>query len=266
MIYSFIYLKNPYIFLKIAFKSEIEIIMKNDEKIKIQGKQFPFYIEIFQKGWKYEKNYWYNKNIKLKLNEPLVLKENFKKIYSISNLKNQNVLDIGGLNGESSLYFVTEEKVNNVFVYEPVKENFILIHENLDNNSIKNKVIAYNIGVSNKNGFEILNSEFPPGSWGFGLPGDKYKIKINVESWDTILERHKKDNIYLAKVDCEGGERYLVEANKELIKTISNRVIETHSAEIEKNIIGLFESLGYKKELKEEVNKKERVNMWYFYL
>jgi len=98
------------------------------------------------------------------------------------------------------------------------------------------------------------------------MPGNKYSIKIPVESWDTILERHKKDNIYLAKVDCEGGERYLIEANKELIKTISNWVIETHSAEIEKNIIGLFESLGYKKELKEEVNKKERVNMWYFYL
>jgi FkbM family methyltransferase len=191
------------------------------------------------------------------MTEPLVLKENFDDSYNIPELENKNILDIGGLNGESSIYFINEKKAKKVFVYEPIEKNYEYLLENLKNNSIKN-VFPYNIGVSNKNGNEIINSEYPPGSWGFGLPGNKYSINIKVESWDTILEKHKKDNIYLAKVDCEGGERYLVEANKELIKTIPNWVIETHSLEIEKNIIELFEKLGYKK-----INTKVR-NTFHF--
>jgi len=266
VIFSFKYFNNPLVFVSIPFKKNIEIILKNKEKISIKRNHFPLYVELFQKGFYYEKGYYIKNNIKYKMSDQFILLEDFDKNYGIQNLQNKNVLDIGGLNGETALFFVTEKKVKTIFVYEPVKENFELVLKNIKINNFEKNILPYQKGVSNKNGFEIIQSDGKPGTGGFGMPGNKYSIKIPVESWDTILERHNKDNIYLAKVDCEGGERYLVEANKELIKTISNWVIETHSAEIEKNIIGLFESLGYKKELKEEVNKKERVNMWYFYL
>lgn len=240
---SFKYLKNPLVIFEIPFNKNIKIIHKNGDVFEIKRNFFPSYLEIFE-TFKYD-GYWYKNNFKLKITEPLILKENFDDSYNIPGLEGKNILDIGGLNGESSIYFINEKKTKKVFVYEPIEKNYEYLLENLKNNSIKN-VFPYNIGVSNKNGNEIINSEYPPGSWGFGLPGNKYSIKIKVESWDTILEKHKKDNIYLAKVDCEGGERYLVEANKELIKTIPNWVIETHSLEIEKNIIELFEKLGYK--------------------
>jgi FkbM family methyltransferase len=244
VINSFKHLKNPFVILEIPLKKTIKIIHKNGDVFEIKRNYFPSYVEIFEK-FKYD-GYWYKDNLKLKMSEPLVLRENFEDSYNVPGLKEKNILDIGGLNGESSIYFIKEKKVKKVFVYEPIEKNYEYLLENLKNNSVNN-VFSYNIGVSNKNGNEIINSEYPPGSWGFGLPGNKYSVKINVESWDTILEKHKKDNIYLAKVDCEGGERYLVEANKELIKTIPHWVIETHSKKIKENIIELFESLGYKK-------------------
>ena len=211
-----------------------------------------------------ENDFFVNSAYKLKLLNPLILLEDFNKMYYFD-LNNKNVLDVGGLYGETAFYFLYDMGAKNVFVYEPIRENFDLIKINIIKNKVEKRIFPYEKGVSNYVGIQVINTIAPPGDCGFGLSGDKYSIKIPVDSWDTILERHKKDNIYLAKVDCEGGEKYLIEANKELIKTIPNWVIETHSAEIEKNIIGLFESLGYKKELRAKINKKNGVSVWGFF-
>jgi|GEM_PF-6354794 len=47
-IFSFKYLKNPFVFLEIPFKKEIKIITMNNEEILIERKNFPKYIEVFQ--------------------------------------------------------------------------------------------------------------------------------------------------------------------------------------------------------------------------
>jgi len=177
-------------------------------------------------------------------------------------LNGKNVLDIGGLYGETSVFFAKGGNANRVFVYEPIRQNYELIIENIKLNNCNNKVIPYNTGLSNKDGVEILESSVAPGTVGFGLPGTQYSAKIKVESWNTVLKRHAKDNIFLAKVDCEGGEKYLMDADAKLISQIPNWVIETHSNEIENNIIKLFEGEGYKKELRGKVAKD--VNVWAF--
>ena len=73
--------------------------------------------------------------------------------------------------------------------------------------------------------------------------------------------------MYLAKIDCEGAEKYLTEADPDLIKAIPNWVMEIHSAEIENTLIDLFTKLGFQKELKETVIdiKDARVTIWHFY-
>jgi len=262
-LFGFKYLKNPLVIFEIPFKKEIQIELKNGEKIKIKRHNFVHIIEIFQKGWSYEGN-TFNKNYKIQVSDFLILLENFDKMYGSFELKDKNILDIGAYCGDTALYFIFDKKAKKVFLYEPIQQNFNFIKNNTIINKCEKKMISYNVGVSNNNEIVIINSDCPIGSTAFGLPGNKYSAKIKVESWDTILERHKKDNIYLAKVDCEGGEKYLVDANKELIKKIPNWVMETHSSEIEKNMIQLFESLGYKKELRDKVNNE--VKVWSFYL
>lgn len=259
--FSHKYIRNPFVIFEIPLKKEIELVLKNNEKIKIKRRQFPLYISIFQNNWRYENGIFNNEKYKLKVIEPRILLEDFKAIYG-NNLKDKNIIDIGGYCGETAIYFSKEEKAKKVFVYEPVKENFEIINENIRLNDCKN-IITYNMGVSNKNGYLLIKSENPPGSPSFGSPGEKYSIKIPVESWNTILEKHVKDKIFMIKVDCEGGEKYLLETNKELIKTIPNWVIETHSSNIETDVIKLFESLGYKSKIKERSNKE--LSIWSFY-
>ncbi len=210
---------------------------------------------------------FYNGKYKVKLILHGILLEDFKKVYGNlygENISNKNVLDIGGYCGETALYFKFDENAKNVYVYEPVKEHFSKIQDNIKINALEGKVFAYNIGVSEIDGTKIIKTSGEHGTGRFGLPGNKYSVKINTETWNTILERHKKDNIYLAKVDCEGGEKYLLETDKELIKKIPHWVMETHSQEIEKNMLELFEELKYKKELRQISDSETKV--WYFHL
>lgn len=259
---SFKYLRNPSVMFEIPFKKEITIITKSGENITINRRKFPAYIEVFQNGWSYEDGTFKKGDLKFKVPDAGILLEDFKSMYMYVDLKDKNVLDIGGLYGESSVFFVKVGKANHVFVYEPIKENQKLVKENIALNNCQKNIIPYEIGVSNKSGTAVIESSAAPGSGGFGLPGNLYKVEIKVESWDTVMRKHAKDNIFLAKVDCEGGEKYLLNADPALIKQIPNWVIETHSTKIERNIIELFEKLGYKKILKESIT--EEVRVWAF--
>ncbi len=64
-LFSFKYLKNPFVIFEIPLKNTIEIILKNDEKIKINGKYLPHIIELLQKGWIFSNGYFIMENIRL---------------------------------------------------------------------------------------------------------------------------------------------------------------------------------------------------------
>lgn len=109
--------------------------------------------------------------------------------------------------------------------------------------------------MSNKSGSIIISSREPPGSAGFGLRPGKYKIKVKTKSWEEVIDLAIKENVYLAKVDCEGCERYLIDIPCSKLKSIPKWIIETHSEEIEKSILKKFEQCGFKHRLIETVTK-----------
>lgn len=266
IIKSFIYLKNPWIVFYIPFNKTITLLPKAGDEIIIGNRQFINYMDICSSGWVYKAGIYQNGMYKFKVLEPYVLLEDFIQMYQVDNLKGKNVLDIGGLYGETAIVMCKELGVNKVFIYEPIKENFDLIINNIELNSCINNIEPFNLGVSSDSGLITVHTEYAPGFASFGIPGEKYKTTIEVISWDSLLDKHKKDQIFLAKVDCEGAEKHLVEANRELIKTIPNWVMETHSLKIENDMIKLFTSLGYRCELREKINKKMHVNVWCFSL
>jgi len=259
------YLKNPWIFFKILISDIVILIPKRGEPLTIRSRLFIHYMDILNNGWFYKDGTFQNGKYKFKVKEPRILEEDIIKMYEVDDLKDKNILDIGGLYGETAIMLLKEFNAGKVFVYEPVKENFNLIKENLLLNNCGESIKPYNLGVSNKSGFITLQTANEPGAPGFGMPGKEYTITFEVISWDSILNEHKDEGIYLAKVDCEGGEKYLVDADKDLIKKIPNWVIETHSHEIESNMKAFFRELGFNCELREVVDSELGVSVWYFW-
>ncbi|MEM5830515.1 MAG: hypothetical protein QXL82_03335, partial [Candidatus Aenigmatarchaeota archaeon] len=63
------------------------------------------------------------------------------------------------------------------------------------------------------------------------------KIRVKCVSWENVLKNAIKEKVDIAKVDCEGCEKFLVDVNDELIKQIPEWIIECHSYEIAREII-----------------------------
>lgn len=211
---------------------------------------------ILDNGWDISYNFKKNnflfeqKNIRFVQPDFGVLHEELENTYISSyNLKNKVILDVGGYRGETAILFVKTGFAKKVIVYEPVKENIGYIKKNIILNKLNTNIILKEFGVGNNTESIIINSVSSPGNSAFGLPGNAYKLKINLKSWEYVLKNAIKNKVYLAKVDCEGAEKYLVNVNKGLIKKISIWIIETHSKEIKRNILNLFKNLGYSKRL-----------------
>lgn len=214
------------------------------------------FLYVIENGWniiynKNKKEYTYKKgNIILIQNSIGAIHENLEKNYVLSyNLDNKVVLDIGGFVGDSAILFAKVGNVKKVIVYEPLKENITFIKKNIKVNNLQHKIILNEFGVGEKTETKIIESSNSPGSLGFGLKGNKYIVKLNLRSWEIVLQDAIKNKVYLAKVDCEGAEQYLTNVNKTLISKIPIWIIETHNLKIQSNVLKYFKDLkfNYKK-------------------
>ncbi|MEM4773005.1 MAG: hypothetical protein QW648_03285, partial [Nanoarchaeales archaeon] len=65
-------------------------------------------------------------------------------------------------------------------------------------------------------------------------------IKVKCISWKEVLEKAIKEKADIAKIDCEGCEKFLVFVDDDLIKQIPEWIIECHSLEISRLIFRKF--------------------------
>jgi len=89
-------------------------------------------------------NYWEENNL-------LLLKQYIP--------SNKNILEIGGHCGTSSLFY--EKCLNNdkkLYVYEPQKNMYNLLVQNINQNNLQNKIIASNVGVFCYSGAGKMNN------------------------------------------------------------------------------------------------------------
>lgn len=164
----------------------------------------------------------------------------FEDSYAI-NWKNKRVLDVGGFIGDSALYML-EKGAKQVIIYEPIPENIFALSYNLQ--AYKDKIQVHQQAVTQKDGPIILSSNHPAGSLGFGMEEGKYQIKCEGISLSKMLARHQID---VVKLDCEGGEKYLVDLSSKEIQSIPYWIVETHSPEIYRKVKNKFDSEGFDK-------------------
>ena len=139
------------------------------------------------------------------------------------------VIDIGAHIGLFSLFISQYCKHGKIFSYEPIKENFNILKENIELNKIKN-IFSFNFAVSdqsNKSKIFIHSDDSAHSIFNSG----KDFIEVNSITIKSIFDQNKIKNCNLLKLDCEGAEYRIIESiPKEYFLKIDKMIIEYHLA------------------------------------
>lgn len=169
------------------------------------------------------------------------LNGSFERFYSCE-CKDKVVLDVGGYIGDSARYFL-KKGAQKVVIYEPVEKNVFCMRENLKEDAhaieIISKAIAGHVGTV------TLSSNYPEGHIGFGNRDGRYQMSVQSETFSSILSNRQID---LAKIDCEGNEKYLLSVEDALLRTIPYWIIEVHDAHVAEQVDRKFRSAGFEKQ------------------
>jgi len=157
--------------------------------------------------------------------------------YHCFDYRNAVVLDIGAFSGDTLVLFF-KWRAKKVIAYEPVAENIKLIKLNTQINKLEDKVTVMPYAVSNRSGY--IEFDYDDFGVGFGLKLGKYKIKLPSISVKEVLSR--AEEVDIAKVDCEGYEKHLLEVSD---IRIPKWIIEVHHAHLLPSLVNYFKNKGF---------------------
>ncbi|OJJ16604.1 hypothetical protein BKI52_32335 [marine bacterium AO1-C] len=156
----------------------------------------------------------------------------------------RSVIDGGGYNGFSSIYFAQKFPQAQVYAIEPSPSNFQLLEKHLEMNQI-NSVHPICKGLWSTPGKLSLTNE--------GIKEQEWEIstqwttehKTNTHIVDTItipelMELHQIENIDLLKLNIEGGEKALFEdqeITKQFLPKVNFMIIQVHEDIIHKETL-----------------------------
>jgi FkbM family methyltransferase len=143
---------------------------------------------------------------------------------------NRNILEIGGHCGTSSIVyasFLNDDK--KLFVYEPQRNMYNLLVQNINQNNLQNKIIPNNLGLFCYNGTAIMNAIDIDG--GGGLVEKRYNEEIDLQcnfggiglgnEGETIhvttIDELNLDDIGFIHCDAQGSENFLFSKGIETI-------------------------------------------------
>jgi FkbM family methyltransferase len=136
------------------------------------------------------------------------------------------ILDCGANIGASALWFSKSYPKAHVVALEPEEHNSEILRLNCEKNP---GITTMKAAISCVD--ETLFIQDPgQGDWGFRTASkpDGNGSPVPAYSIATILEKNPADDLYIAKIDIEGGEAHLFEANYEWIAQAMLIIVELH--------------------------------------
>ena len=171
------------------------------------------------------------------------------KITDFSINDNDIIIDIGAHIGLFSLFASQYCKNGKIYCFEPIKENYDILTENIDLNKIKN-LIPFNYAVSKESNHKkiYLNSDDSAHSI---FPSGENFIEVKSTTIKSIFDENQINNCNILKLDCEGAEYEIIDSiPKEYFFRINKIIIEYHLAskkpELYENLLKKLEDLSFK--------------------
>ena len=157
-----------------------------------------------------------------------MIEEYAKKNFDIKS--SDTVIDVGAHIGLFTLYASQSCKIGNIYSYEPVKENFEILKENMNINNLKN-VKIFNLAVSNSNStITLFMNNDESGHSMFSESSENIIVKST--SLMKIFDDNKIKECNFLKLDCEGAEYEIIEKlPSTYFEMIEKIIIEYHMAD-----------------------------------
>lgn len=210
---------------------------------------------------KKKKNYninYKNKNIKFYLPNPedyiqkvIIDTESFYELDMLKDIEekvsnNDLILDVGANIGNHSIHFAKICNCN-VLSFEPQKEVFSILNENIRLNNLSSLVKAYNIGIGARNtkgNLTIIDKN----NSGTGKIEFDENGEIIVKTLDSILKKYTNINdLKIIKIDVEGRELEVLQGARGIINKFNPMIyIEIQSSNLFEEISLFLSKYGYK--------------------
>ena len=178
-----------------------------------------------------------------------VLKEVWiSSIYNKHNIdveQGDTVVDIGAHIGLFSVYASSISETGKVYAFEPFVNNFKQLKEHKEINHQDNLSI-YNIAISDKAGTATLNLSPDNNTGGHSLHLKTHsdnKVEVETMSLTSFCAQENIDKIDYLKLDCEGAEFTILQADESILNRVRKIVMECHPYE-ENTVDAMIELLG----------------------
>ena len=158
--------------------------------------------------------------------DPWTLSEIFyDEDYAKLPVQNKIVIDVGGFNGDSAIYF-TLKGAAKVISLEPFPKNYEIANKNIYKNNFENIVVLLNAACAKENGFIKINSDYV-GSDNIAK-NEKLGVEIPTMNLENLVNYYNVIDGCL-KIDCEGCEYdILLSCPKNILRRFSHIMLEFH--------------------------------------
>lgn len=140
------------------------------------------------------------------------------------------IVDIGGYIGDFSI-FAAHYLGAQVYVYEPVSENFEILLRNVSANALGDRVHAFQMAVSDQPSITLNVERKSAGEVHVSAHAypEAEKRLIPATTLQGIVTSNGLDRIDLLKIDCEGGEYFIFRMmTPEFLAKVGTIVFEYH--------------------------------------
>lgn len=162
----------------------------------------------------------------------------------LSSKNNNVIIDAGAYIGNHSIFFATHCKASKVISFEPFKESYDKLMDNIRLNGLDDRITTYNCALGDKKGkakINVLDSD----NQGANKIDVGVKGNIKIIPLDTIL-LDDLDRLDLIKIDVEGMEIPLVKGSLKTIHKFSP-ILYIEAFEMSRliELIKILSPLGY---------------------
>ncbi len=171
------------------------------------------------------------------------------------------IIDLGGQNGYFSVF--ASSYADNIYVYEPIVENYNIILKNIGLNDLGDKVHPFNKAASEAKGFARIFLSKNTG--GHSMYGDGEKsVEVETTTLPEIFENNGIGKCDLLKIDIEGAEYpILYNLPEKYFKRITRIRMEAHELDQEtknhRHLIDFLKNKGYEVSYRFPILSAERI-------